>query len=86
MTLSDKRARAGQLGGLTTSLRHQGRHQEWGKLARHHKLPTLAEIKANSRKEVKSLPNSIPVLLRMLREGDAYGVGREPTANNRRGA
>lgn len=85
-TLREKRQRAGQLGGLTTSLRHRGKHQEWGKLARHHKLPTLAEIR---RKEVRQqgLPGSIPALLKLLREDDAYGIGQltESTAN-RKGA
>jgi hypothetical protein len=84
MTLPEKRARAGQIGGITTALRHQGKHSEWGKLGGRRPLPTLAEIEAERPKggDRRELPNSIPALLRLWKEEAAYGEGHGLTATS----
>ena len=70
---TDKHARAGQIGGLTTALRHQGRHSEWGKLGGRPKRLTLAEIRANEPEKEERAPRSAREMIRALREDDAYG-------------
>jgi len=89
MTLSEKRAEAGRIGGLTTALRHQGEHSGWGQQGGRRPLATLSEINSllgqkGGSLRVEDLPTSIPDLLKQYREDSAYeGLRLESTATHR---
>jgi hypothetical protein len=66
MTLSETRALAGQLGGLTTAHRFPGMAREWGQLGAPAR-PTLAEIR--EKEEATTTVRGTRGLLRAMRKG-----------------
>ena len=83
MTLHEKRQRAGQLGGITTALRHEGKHRTWGQRGGRPRSLTLAEYEARRAKGDCLLPNNLRALRKMCKE-IAYETPIDSAELNRR--